>query len=108
METIPAFVPIKASPSDQRLQTIAYAVTSLTPGQVSDPIPVQSDNTEVIVHLDSRGPADPAGLTDFESRFRKSQDEQLQAMVYEDWANWKSKQPGVRKPPELDSFGSVE
>jgi len=108
VETVPAFVPIKAAPSDQRLQTIAYAVTSLTPGQVSDPVPVQSDNSIIVIHLDSRGPADPAGLADFETRFRQSQDEQLRTLVYEDWANWKSKQPGTHKPQDLDSFGSVD
>jgi peptidyl-prolyl cis-trans isomerase D len=108
VETIPAFVPIKAAPTDQRLQTVAYEVTSLTAGQVSEPVPVQSDNTELVIHLDSRGPADPAGLAEFEGRFRESQDQQLRSMVYEDWAEWKSKQPGTHKPPDLDSFGSVE
>jgi peptidyl-prolyl cis-trans isomerase D len=111
VETLPPFVPFtvaQSRTSDPRLQAIAYAVASMTPGQVSEPIPVQEDSTEIVIHLDSRGPADPAGLADFESRFRQSQDEQLQSMVYEDWANWKSKQPGTHKPPELDSFGAVE
>ncbi len=110
-ETLPAFVPyqvLKSQSGDQKLQTLAYAVSSLTPGQVSDPVPIQSEGTIVIAHLDSRGPAEPAGLADFESRFRQSQDQQLRAMVYEDWANWKSKQPGTHKPPQLESFGSVE
>ena len=108
VETIPAFVPIKAAPTDRRLQTIAYATTSLTAGQVSDPVPVTSDGTELIIHLDSRAQADPAGLTDFEGRYRESQDQQLRQIVYEDWANWKNKQPGTHRPPELDSFGSVD
>jgi peptidyl-prolyl cis-trans isomerase D len=108
VETLPAFVPIKAPPSDQRLQTIAYASTSLTPGQVSDPIPVRSDNTSLIIHLDSRATADPAGLAEFESRFRDSQDQQLRQVTYIDWANWKSRQPGTHKPPDLDSYGSVD
>jgi parvulin-like peptidyl-prolyl isomerase len=94
--------------SDQRLQTIAYASTSLTPGQVSDPIPVRSDNTSLIIHLDSRATADPAGLAEFESRFRDSQDQQLRQVTYIDWANWKSRQPGTHKPPDLDSYGSVD
>jgi hypothetical protein len=108
VETLPAFVPIKAPQSDPRLQTIAYAITSLQPGQVSDPVPVQTDNTTLVIHLDSRGQADPAGLADFENRFRQSQDQQLRALVYADWANWKSKQPGTHKPPDLDAYGSVE
>jgi peptidyl-prolyl cis-trans isomerase D len=108
VETLPAFVPIKAPQTDQRLQTIAYAVTSLKPGQVSDPVSVQSDNTILVLHLDSRAQADPAGLAEFETRFRDSQDQQLRTMVYTDWANWKSKQPGTHKPPDLDAYGSVE
>jgi peptidyl-prolyl cis-trans isomerase D len=108
VETLPAFVPIKAPPSDQRLQTIAYATTSLSAGQVSDPVPVQSDNTTLVLHLDSRNKADPAGLATFETRFRQSQDQQLRSMVYADWANWRSKQPGTHKPPDLDAYGSVE
>ena len=111
VDTIPPFVPyavLKGSQSDQRLQTIAYAVTSLKPGQVSDPVPVQADNTALVVHLDSHSPADPAGLADFETRFRESQDVQLRGTVYGDWANWKNKQPGTHKPPDLGSYGSVE
>jgi len=108
VDTLPAFVPIKAPSTDQRLQTIAYAVTSLKPGEVSKPVPVQLDGTTLIIHLDSRAPADPAGLADFEARFRNSQDEQLRSMVYVDWANWKSKQPDTHKPPDLDAYGSVD
>jgi hypothetical protein len=101
-------VPIKASRDDQRLQTIAYATTSLVSGQVSDPVPVEADNTTLILHLDSRAKADPAGLAAFETNFRTSQDQQLRRVVEGDWANWKSKQPGTRKPPDLDAYGSVE
>jgi hypothetical protein len=110
-ETLPSFVPfatLKASTGEQRLQTIAYASALLTPGQVSDSVPVQADNTILIVHLDSRGQADPAGLAEFETRFRLSQDQQLRQIAYTDWANWKSKQPGTHRPPGLDSFGGVE
>jgi peptidyl-prolyl cis-trans isomerase D len=108
VETLPAFVPTKAPPSDQRLQIIAYATTSLTPGQVSDPVPVQMDHTSLVLHLDSRAQADPAGLATFETQFRQSQDQQLRSMVYIDWADWKSKQPGTHKPPDLEAYGSVE
>jgi parvulin-like peptidyl-prolyl isomerase len=107
-ETLPVFVPFKASPTDTRLQTIARAVLDLTPGQVSDPIPDPSSNTALIIHLDNRDKADPAGLAEFEGRFRDSQDEQLRNMVYIDWVNWKSKQPGTHRPPDLDSYGGVE
>jgi peptidyl-prolyl cis-trans isomerase D len=111
IETLPAFVPyqvLKAQGGDQKLQTLAYVATSLTPGKLSDPVPLESDNTIILVHLDSRAPADPAALSDFETRFRQSQDQQLRELAREDWANWKSKQPGTHKPPELQSFGSVE
>ena len=110
VETLPAFVPFKAlqGQNDQRLQTIAYATASLKPGQVSEPVPVQADNTTLVLHLDSRGQADPAGLADFETRYRASQDQQLRSLVYADWANWRSNQPGTRKPPQLEAYGSVE
>jgi parvulin-like peptidyl-prolyl isomerase len=108
LETIPAFVPAKTPPSDERLQTIAEATISLKAGDVSEPVTVQSDNTLLIIHLDSRAPADPAGLADFEKRFRGSQDQQLQTLVQQDWANWKSKQPGTHRPPDLELYGSVE
>jgi peptidyl-prolyl cis-trans isomerase D len=108
VDTLPSFVPIKAPPADQRLQTIAYAVTSLAPGQVSDPIPIQSDNTTLVLHLDNRTPANPAGLPEFEGRYRQEEDEQLRKVVYTDWANWKDNQPDTHKPPDLDAYGGVE
>jgi len=108
VETIPALVPMKAPETDQRLQTIAYVATTLDPGQVSGPTPIQSDNTAVILHLDSRAKADPAGLGDFDARFRARQDEQLRSQAYVDWVNWKSKQPGTHRPPGLESYGGVE
>jgi peptidyl-prolyl cis-trans isomerase D len=108
IDTLPTFVPEKAAAEDQRLQAIAYAVAPLTVGEVSAPVPVASDNTTLILHLDSRAPADPAGLADFEKRYRDSQDEQLRDIVSTDWAKWKSKQPGTHPPPELDSYGSVD
>jgi parvulin-like peptidyl-prolyl isomerase len=99
---------MKVSPTDPRLQAIAYTATTLSPGQVSSPVPIQSDDTNVIIHLDSRDKPDPAGLADFEKHFRQSQDQQLRSAVYIDWANWASKQPGTRKPPQLEAYGSVE
>jgi peptidyl-prolyl cis-trans isomerase D len=108
VESLPSFVPAKLAPSDQRLQTIAEAAASLQVGQVSDPVPVQADNTTLVIHLDSRAPADRVGLAEFEKRFRDSQDQQLRQVVSTDWVNWKSKQPGSHKPPELDQYGSVE
>ncbi|MCE0523016.1 MAG: SurA N-terminal domain-containing protein [Methylacidiphilales bacterium] len=108
VETLPSFVPIKAPTSDARLQTIAEVSASLTPGQVSGPVPVESDNSTIVIHLDSRSAADPAGLVAFETRFREANDEQLRALVRADWTNWKSKQPGTHKPPELDAYGGVE
>jgi len=113
VETIPAFVPYqvltaKGPQADERLQTIAYSSASLKPGEVSAPVPSQTDNTSLIIHLDSRDKADPAGLADFETKFRDSQDEQLRQVFASDWTNWKSKQPGTHKPPDLDSFGSVD
>jgi peptidyl-prolyl cis-trans isomerase D len=108
VETLPVFVPMKAPQNDQRMQTIAYIASTLSPGQVSEPTPLQSDNSTIIVHLDHRDTADPAGLADFERNFRSSQDEQLRSMVYADWANWASKQPGMRKPADLDLYGTVQ
>jgi len=113
VETLPVFVPYetltaKSPQTDPRLQTVAYATISLKPGEVSKPIPNEADNTTLIVHLDNRAPADPAGLVDFENRIRDSQDQQLREVVFEDWANWKSKQPGTHRPPDLDAYGSVE
>jgi peptidyl-prolyl cis-trans isomerase D len=111
VETLPSLIPFtvfKATTPDPKLQTVAYATISLSVGQVSDPIPMQSDSSTIVVHLDSRAPADPAGLADFETRFRQSQDQQLRNQAYVDWTNWKSKQPGTHKPPELEAYGSVE
>lgn len=108
VETLPAFVPIKAAPTDQRLQTIAYAATSLKTGEVSGMVPVETDGTFLVIHLDSRGEPDKAGLGNFETRFRQGEDQKLRAALYTDWATWMSKQPGTHKPPELEAYGSVE
>jgi hypothetical protein len=62
----------------------------------------------LIVHLDSRAKADPAGLADFAKKFGEEQSQQLRSLVYLDWANWATKQPGTHKPPDLDAYGGVE
>ncbi len=108
VETIPAFVPTKTPPTDQRLQTIAYAVTGLEVGGVSKPVPVESDNSSLVLHLDSRTKPDPAGQSDFDTRFRNSQDERLRQLVYEDWINWQDKQRGTHQPPSLEAYGSID
>jgi peptidyl-prolyl cis-trans isomerase D len=108
VESIPTFVPMKTRGGEPRLQAIAEATLSLKPGDVSGVVPVESNKAYLVIHLDSRAQPDPAGLADFETRYRQSQDEQLRSLVYTDWANWKSKQPGTHPPPDLESYGSVE
>jgi peptidyl-prolyl cis-trans isomerase D len=108
VETLSDFVPMKAAPNDQRLQTIADVVSSLDVGRVSAPVPVQSDGTVLIIHVDNRGQADPSGLAAFEATFRQRRDQQIQGSVYGDWSIWRSKQSGTHRPPDLDSFGAVE
>ena len=108
VDTLPTFAPAKVPENDLRARTIAYAIAPLKTGEVSSPVPVESDNATLVLHVDSRTPADPAGLADFESRFRDSQDQQLRNFVSADWTNWKSKQPGTHRPPDLDAYGSVD
>jgi len=106
VQTEPVFVPAKTSQTDSRLQTLAYVASSLTVGQVVGPIPMQGDNTSLVIHLDSRAKADAAGLAEFEGRFRQRQDEQLRQAASVDWANWQDKKPGTHKPPDLEAFSS--
>jgi peptidyl-prolyl cis-trans isomerase D len=108
VQTLPPFVPAKVPSSDVRLETIAYSSMGLAVGAVSQPVPIEGSNTTVILHLDSRAPADPAGLPEFETRFRQKQDEEVRSLVYIDWANWMSTRPGTHKPPDLDQYGGVE
>ena len=108
VETLPPFVPGKVSGDDPRLQTIAYVARELEVGQISPPIPMETDNTIILLHLDSRGNADPAGLADFEVSYHDSRDNELQMQAYVDWANWMDKKPGTHKPPNLDQYGSIE
>ena len=108
VETVPSFVPIKTSQTDVRLQTIAYTSSEMAPGQVKGPIPVQSDNTFLVIHLDNRAKAAATDLADFEKRFGGRQNEEVRAQVYVDWANWAGKRPGTHKPPDLAAFSGVE
>jgi peptidyl-prolyl cis-trans isomerase D len=108
VQTVPTFVPATAPRTDLRLQTLAMASAALGVNEVSRPVPLDTNQTILLLHLDSRGPADTAKLPEFETRFRAAQDEQLRATVYVDWANWESKQPGTRRPPDLDQYGGVE
>ena len=108
VETLPPFIPGKVSGSDPRFQTIAYVTHELEVGQTSPPIPMENDNTIILLHVDSRGSADPAGKADFEVSYHDTRDNELQTQAYLDWANWMDKKPGTHKPPNLDQFGSIE
>jgi len=108
VETMAPFVPTKTSTMGPRVEMIAYTATSLAVGDISQPIPVQDDNTTVLVHLDSRAVADPKGFADFATKFRQNQDERLRNQVYIDWAKWESTRPGTHKPPNLDEYGGAE
>jgi len=94
--------------SDMKQATLGYFATMLPVGGVSQPIPLQTDNSVLVLHVDSRVPADPAGLADFETHFREKQDQDLQNAAFLDWANWQSKQPGTHKPPNLEAYGAVD
>jgi hypothetical protein len=108
VETMNALVPGKIQGEDPKLQTIAYVVPGLEPGKLSPPIPMENDNTTILIYVDSRDKADPAGMAEFETRYRQSQDDNLRMQAYFDWANWMEKKPGTHKPPDLDQFGSIE
>lgn len=107
-ETLPAFVPMETSEKDPRLRSIAYVATSLPVDGVSGPVPVQSDNSMVVMHLDSRAKANPSSMAQFEGQYRQEEEQRLLQDVYRDWAEWRSKRPGTHKPPDLDQYGSVE
>jgi peptidyl-prolyl cis-trans isomerase D len=108
VQTVPAFVPRKISMSDMKQATLGYFSAMLPVGAVSQPIPLQSDNSVLVLHVDSRAPADPVGLADFETHFRQTQDQQLGGAAFLDWANWQSKQPGTHRPPNLEAYGAVD
>jgi peptidyl-prolyl cis-trans isomerase D len=111
VETLPAFVPMQAGQSaekDPRLGMIAYTTLNLPTGEVSEPLPSQSDKSFLVVHVDSRAKADPANLAQFETQFRQREDERLRGEVDKDWVAWRSKRPGTHKTPNLDQYGSLE
>lgn len=109
VETLPALVPYSAmQESDPVAQTMAYKSMAMQVNQVSEPFQLPGSDGYVVAHLDSRAQPDPAGLADFEKRYRNEADQQLRTLVTADWVNWKSKQPGTHKPPDLDAYGTVE
>jgi peptidyl-prolyl cis-trans isomerase D len=108
VETLPPFIPLKTPQDDLRLQTIGYAVADLAVGEVSKPLPIDSDNSVLILYVDSRAKADPAGLSAFELRYRQTVDEQIRTWAFIDWTDWVSKQPGTHPPPHLAEYGAVE
>jgi len=108
VETLPAFVPSNASRSDMKQAAFAYYSAKLPVGGVSQPIPLEDDNSVVILHVDSRAPADPAGFADFATRYGQARDRELRSEAFVDWINWQSKQPGTHRPPNLDIYGGVE
>jgi peptidyl-prolyl cis-trans isomerase D len=104
VETLIPLIPAKVGDKDPRLETIAYVAGNLEAGQISPPIPLEN-NTTIIVHVDSRSKADPAGLDAFEASFHDTRDGELRLQVYLDWADWMDKKPGTHKPPDLDQYG---
>lgn len=108
VETLPAFVPMKASGMDPRFRALAYTVIVLPVGGVSDLVPSQLDKGLFIAHLDSRAKADLTGLAQFETQYRQQQEQELRNEAKSDWADWRSKRPGTHKPPDLDQYGSLE
>jgi hypothetical protein len=107
VETLPPFVPMKIAQDDIRLATIAFSTVKLKKGEIAEPFDAP-DGGELIAYLDNRAPADPAGLAAFEGRQRAAQDEQVRNMVYVDWVNWRSQQPGTHRPAQLAEFGGAE
>jgi hypothetical protein len=108
VQALPNIVPRKVSMSDERMATLAYFSAMLPVGAVSEPIPVSTDNSVIILHVDNRGAPDPAGQAEFAKHYRDTQDENLRAAAFADWVNWKSKQPGTHPPPNLEAYGAVE
>jgi peptidyl-prolyl cis-trans isomerase D len=108
VQIIPDLVPLKVPESDTRLRTIGYVTAQLAVGEVSKPIPGPDGKTVLIVHLDSRGKADPAGFAAFEQRYRQSQDQEVRASAFDDWTAWAGKQHGTHPPPNLSAYGAVE
>jgi peptidyl-prolyl cis-trans isomerase D len=108
VQSVTAFVPAKVTQTDPRLQTLAYVSVQLRPGDISQPVPMESDGTTVLVHLDSREPASPADEAQFAGQFRQSNDERLRELAFGAWITWENRQPGTHPPPNLDEYGTVE
>jgi peptidyl-prolyl cis-trans isomerase D len=108
VQTMPAVVPRKVSMNDMKQATLAYFSAKLPVGGVSEPIPLEADNSVIVLHVDSRTAADPAGFADYEAKYRDTQDQDLRERAFTDWVNWQGKQPGTHKPPHLDAYGAVE
>ena len=108
VQTVPSFIPQNAPQNDQRLEAIAYFSAQLPVGAVSDPVPIETDNSVVVLHIDSRAPANPAGLAAFEKSFHDSQDAQLREAALQDWVTWMNRQPGTHPPAHLEAYGAVE
>jgi peptidyl-prolyl cis-trans isomerase D len=108
VQQVGGLVPAKAPQGDERQQAIAYTAANLTPGQVSDPVPLPSDETVLVIKLDARAPADPADLPDFEKNFRSEMENQTRRLVEQDWADWLEHRPNTHRPPNLESYGSAD
>ena len=72
VQTLPAFVPRKASMKDMKQATLGYYSARLPVGAVSSPIPLESENSVLVLHVDSRAPADAAGFAAFEAQYGQS------------------------------------
>jgi peptidyl-prolyl cis-trans isomerase D len=108
VQSVPAFVPAKVTQADPKLQTLAYVSVGMKPGDISQPVPMESDGTTVLVHLDSRDPASAADEAQFEGPFRQSNDERLRELAFSAWVSWENHQPDTHPPPNLDEYGTVE
>jgi peptidyl-prolyl cis-trans isomerase D len=108
VETLPPFIPRKASASDMKQEALGYYSAKLPVGGVSQPIPLEGENSVVVLHVDSRAAADPAGFAAFETQYGHARDQDLRGRAFVDWINWQSKQPGTHRPPNLDIYGGVE
>lgn len=107
VQTMPAFVPRTVTEKDVKQATLGYYSARLAVGAVSSPIPLPSENSVFVLHVDGRATADSAGFAEFDKSYRGSQDQELREMASNDWAAWLGKQPGNRKPPNLEAYGGV-
>jgi peptidyl-prolyl cis-trans isomerase D len=107
-QSVPPFIPGKVTQADPRLQTLAYVSAGLNPGEISESVPMESDGTIVLVHLDSRAPASATDEAQNEAQFRAANDERLRNAAYLAWASWENHQPGTHPPANLDEYGGVE